>query len=100
MPPKKQAPKKGGDSTVKLSAISNTTGLVTNDHSPYKITTDPVFSMGKYIPSPFSAGNVVTQSTISATSANQLTPMVSGGAKKGVKTKTTKTAKTTKKSKK
>jgi len=97
MPPKKQ---KGGDSTVKISAISNTTGLVTKDNSPYNITRDPVFVVGKYIPAPFSAGNTVNQATLTSSVANTFIPPVSGGGKKVVKNKTSKSTKTNKKSKK
>jgi hypothetical protein len=98
MPPKKQ---KGGDSTVKVSAIANTTGLVTKDHSPYNITRDPIFIVGKYIPAPFSAGNTVNQATLTSSVANTFIPPVSGGGKKKVvKNKTTKSNKSTNSKKK
>lgn len=98
MPPKKQ---KGGESSVKISNISNTTGLVVKDNNPYNITKDPVFTVGKYIPAPFSAGNTINQVSIVGSTANAFIPPISGGGKKKVvKNKTTKTTKSTKNPKK
>lgn len=90
MPPKKQ---KGGEGNVKLSAIANTTGLINTERSPYNITRDPIFIVGKYVPAPFSAGNTVSQVSVSGTNANAFIPPVSGGGKKPVKKKTTKSKK-------
>jgi len=91
MPPKKQ---KGGESTVKVSTITNTNGLLIKDNSPYNITRDPVFTVGKYIPSPFSAGNTVNQVSIMGSAANTFIPPISGGGKKKVvKNKSTKSTK-------
>lgn len=91
MPPKKQT-RKGGSSILQISSITNTSGLTNQNHNPYNIANDPVFTIGKYIPAPFGSGNVADANSIMSTnSMNTMLPNVTGGGKrKTLKKKTTK----------